>query len=153
MSGGLPQAVGAGGWGWTHPSVVGQAHPPPLGARTMAYDNELGSRVRALLSSALPIEEKHMFGGLAWLLEGRMFVGIVKDELMVRVGPERSQGTSRQIRPPKSPTYSSPSRRRPKVVTSASWSHSATGERSAVSVGPVGRSMAQSRRTTKSPKT
>ncbi len=55
----------------------------------MAYDTELGSRVRALLSSALPIEEKHMFGGLAWLLEGRMFVGIVKDELMVRVGPER----------------------------------------------------------------
>lgn len=55
----------------------------------MAYDTELGNRVRALLSSALPIEEKHMFGGLAWLLEGRMFVGIVKDELMVRVGPER----------------------------------------------------------------
>ena len=29
-----------------------------------------------------------MFGGVAFLLDGKMFVGIVKDELMVRVGPE-----------------------------------------------------------------
>lgn len=30
-----------------------------------------------------------MFGGLALLLGGKMFCGIVKDDLMVRVGPER----------------------------------------------------------------
>jgi len=30
-----------------------------------------------------------MFGGLAFLLDGKMFCGIVKDDLMVRVGPER----------------------------------------------------------------
>ena len=30
-----------------------------------------------------------MFGGLAFLLDGRMFCGIVKRELMVRVGPQR----------------------------------------------------------------
>lgn len=30
-----------------------------------------------------------MFGGLAFLLEGKMFCGIVKDDLMVRIGPER----------------------------------------------------------------
>jgi TfoX/Sxy family transcriptional regulator of competence genes len=30
-----------------------------------------------------------MFGGVCWLLGGNMFAGIVKDELMVRVGPER----------------------------------------------------------------
>lgn len=29
-----------------------------------------------------------MFGGLAFLLEGKMFCGIAKNELMVRVGPE-----------------------------------------------------------------
>ena len=33
--------------------------------------------------------EKKMFGGLAFLLDGKMFCGIVKDDLMVRVGPER----------------------------------------------------------------
>jgi len=30
-----------------------------------------------------------MFGGLAFLLDGRMFCGIVKNDLMVRVGPEK----------------------------------------------------------------
>jgi len=30
-----------------------------------------------------------LFGGLAFLLNGRMFCGVVKDDLMVRVGPER----------------------------------------------------------------
>ena len=30
-----------------------------------------------------------MFGGIAFMLAGNMFCGIVKDELMVRVGPER----------------------------------------------------------------
>lgn len=30
-----------------------------------------------------------MFGGLAFLLEGKMFCGIVADDLMVRIGPER----------------------------------------------------------------
>lgn len=32
-----------------------------------------------------------MFGGLAFLLDGKMFCGIVRDQLMVRVGPERYQ--------------------------------------------------------------
>ena len=35
------------------------------------------------------IEERKMFGGLAFLRGGRMFVGITGDDLMVRVGPER----------------------------------------------------------------
>lgn len=30
-----------------------------------------------------------MFGGVAFLLDGKMFCGIVKSELMVRVGPDR----------------------------------------------------------------
>jgi len=30
-----------------------------------------------------------MFGGVAFLLDGKMFCGIAKDDLMVRVGPER----------------------------------------------------------------
>jgi TfoX/Sxy family transcriptional regulator of competence genes len=35
------------------------------------------------------VTEKKMFGGLAFLLDGKMFCGIVKDDLMVRVGPDR----------------------------------------------------------------
>lgn len=42
-----------------------------------------------------------MFGGLAFLRGGRMFCGIAKDELMVRVGPERYEESLRKphVRP------------------------------------------------------
>jgi TfoX/Sxy family transcriptional regulator of competence genes len=38
------------------------------------------------------ITEKKMFGGLAFLLQGRMTVGIIKDELMVRIIQEKMDG-------------------------------------------------------------
>jgi TfoX/Sxy family transcriptional regulator of competence genes len=55
----------------------------------MAYDEPLAERVRRVLAGRPGLEERRMFGGLAFLLDGRMFCGISKDELMVRVGPER----------------------------------------------------------------
>lgn len=55
----------------------------------MAYDEELASRIRRALGPRADISEKMMFGGLAFLMDGKMFVGIVKNDLMVRVGPER----------------------------------------------------------------
>ena len=57
----------------------------------MAYDEGLAERIRQALPAGRPIDEKAMFGGLAFLLDGRMFVGIVGDDLMVRVGPERHE--------------------------------------------------------------
>jgi len=54
----------------------------------MAYDNELAVRVRAVLPADEPVSERHMFGGLAFMLSGHMFCGVVKDTLMVRLGPE-----------------------------------------------------------------
>lgn len=55
----------------------------------MSYDEKLAQRVRALVHPRRKITEKKMFGGLAFLLGGKMFCGITKDELMVRVGPEQ----------------------------------------------------------------
>ena len=55
----------------------------------MAYDEQLARRVRTALRSRRGVTEKKMFGGLCFLAGSRMFCGIVKDELMVRVGPER----------------------------------------------------------------
>jgi TfoX/Sxy family transcriptional regulator of competence genes len=52
----------------------------------MAIDEGLAQRVREALGSA-PFTEKKMFGGLAFLSRGHMFVGLAKDALMVRVGP------------------------------------------------------------------
>lgn len=51
----------------------------------MAYDEGLAERIRDLLADERGVAEKRMFGGLAFLLRGHMCVGIVKDELMVRV--------------------------------------------------------------------
>ena len=55
----------------------------------MAYDENLASRIRKVLTGRQGISEKKMFGGVAFLLNGNMFCGIVKDDLMLRVGPER----------------------------------------------------------------
>ncbi len=54
----------------------------------MAYDERLANRVHSLLKGRQVLAEKPMFGGLAYLSNGKMFAGILKDELVVRVGPE-----------------------------------------------------------------
>jgi len=55
----------------------------------MAYDEKLADRIRQAVGPRPDVTEKKMFGGIAFLQDGKMFVGIVKDDLMVRVGPER----------------------------------------------------------------
>lgn len=57
----------------------------------MAYDLELADRIRNLLPLDPAISERKMFGGLCFLLNGNMALGIVKEDLMVRVGPEAYQ--------------------------------------------------------------
>jgi TfoX/Sxy family transcriptional regulator of competence genes len=54
----------------------------------VAYDEGLAQRIRELLDEQPGLSEKRMFGGLAFLIDGNMAVGIVKHELMVRVGRE-----------------------------------------------------------------
>ncbi len=54
----------------------------------MAYDEGLAERIRGVLDGESGITEKTMFGGVAFLRGGNMFVGIVKNDLMVRVGPD-----------------------------------------------------------------
>lgn len=54
----------------------------------MAYNESLAARVRDVLSDEFGVVEKKMFGGLAFMLRGNMCVGIVNDNLLVRVGKE-----------------------------------------------------------------
>lgn len=54
----------------------------------MAYDEGLAQRLRDALIDERGVSEKKMFGGLCLLIDGKMCVGIVGDELMARVGPE-----------------------------------------------------------------
>jgi len=52
----------------------------------MAYDEDLASRIRASLGARTTFDEIKMFGGLCFTVNGDMALGVVKDELMVRVG-------------------------------------------------------------------
>ena len=51
----------------------------------MAYDERLAKRVRRIFGDRTGCVERKMFGGLAFLLRGRMCCGIVGNDLMVRV--------------------------------------------------------------------
>jgi TfoX/Sxy family transcriptional regulator of competence genes len=55
----------------------------------VSFDHGLADRIRRALARRKDVTEKKMFGGLAFLRNGRMFCGVVTDRLMVRVGPER----------------------------------------------------------------
>jgi TfoX/Sxy family transcriptional regulator of competence genes len=55
----------------------------------MPFDENLGARLRSVLSDRTDVIEKRMFGGLAFMVNGRMCCGIIKNDLMLRVGPRR----------------------------------------------------------------
>ncbi len=54
----------------------------------MAYDLSLAERIRRVLGPRADVSERKMFGGVAFMLDGKMFCGLVGEDLMVRVGPE-----------------------------------------------------------------
>ena len=55
----------------------------------MAYDEHLSERVSGVLKGKkVPYEAKNMMGGLCYMVNDKMAVGIVKDSLMVRIDPE-----------------------------------------------------------------
>jgi TfoX/Sxy family transcriptional regulator of competence genes len=54
----------------------------------MAYDESLAARIRTALSRKTNIQDKWMFGGVGFLLHGNMLVGVWKESLIVRLGPD-----------------------------------------------------------------
>lgn len=54
----------------------------------MAYDHKLADRIRERLADLPIIEEKEMMGGLVFMVDHKMCVGIIKDELMCRIDPD-----------------------------------------------------------------
>ena len=54
----------------------------------MPFNEALAERIRQVLTRHKNIEEKRMFGGIGFLLNGNMLVGVWKDSLIVRLGPE-----------------------------------------------------------------
>ena len=54
----------------------------------MAYNEQLADRIRTQLAPQEDVEEKNMMGGLTFMVNSKMCVGIVKDDLMVRLNPD-----------------------------------------------------------------
>jgi TfoX/Sxy family transcriptional regulator of competence genes len=53
----------------------------------MAYDEQLADRIRDALVGEEGVNERKMFGGLAFKVDGHMICGVVGDDLMLRLGP------------------------------------------------------------------
>lgn len=53
----------------------------------MAYSEQLAGRIRQRFANLPNIEEKEMMGGLTFMYNNKMCVGIIKDELMCRIDP------------------------------------------------------------------
>jgi len=54
----------------------------------MAFSEVLAERIRQRLARRKGVEEKKLFGGVGFLLHGNMLVGVWKDSLIVRLGPD-----------------------------------------------------------------
>lgn len=54
----------------------------------MAFDDVLARRIRDALKRRKRVEERKMFGGIGFLLNGNLLVGVWKNSFVARVGPE-----------------------------------------------------------------
>jgi len=54
----------------------------------MAYDETLATRIRDLLGGREGVQEKKMFGGIAFLLHGNMACGVNGTDMIVRIAPD-----------------------------------------------------------------
>jgi hypothetical protein len=65
----------------------------------MAYNTKLADRIRTYLDEVpnLKIEEKTMFSGLAFLVNGKMCINVSGDDLMCRYDPDRGDEVAERV--------------------------------------------------------
>jgi TfoX/Sxy family transcriptional regulator of competence genes len=57
----------------------------------MAFDEKLVNRIRESLIDVKKVEEKNMFGGVCFMVDDKMCMGVVKDEMMCRIDPKMDE--------------------------------------------------------------
>lgn len=57
----------------------------------MAYNEKLATRIRERLKDTPNMIEKEMMGGLTFMVNDKMCIGIIKDEMMCRIAPEMQE--------------------------------------------------------------
>jgi TfoX/Sxy family transcriptional regulator of competence genes len=63
----------------------------------VAYSEALAERIEQALARRKGMEAKKMFGGVGFLLHGNLLVGVWKDSLIVRLGPEAAEEALREV--------------------------------------------------------
>jgi TfoX/Sxy family transcriptional regulator of competence genes len=51
----------------------------------MAYDEALADRIRDMITARSDVTERKMFGGIAWMLGGNMAIGVLGEDMLVRL--------------------------------------------------------------------
>jgi TfoX/Sxy family transcriptional regulator of competence genes len=64
----------------------------------MAFDEGLTERIRGLLDARSDVDERRMFGGIAFMVAGNMACGITHDDLMVRIDPDDAEALESEPR-------------------------------------------------------
>jgi len=62
----------------------------------MAFDESLAARIRDDLSRKKNVEEKKMFGCICFFVDGNVLVGVWKDSLIARLGPDEGEAALRE---------------------------------------------------------
>jgi TfoX/Sxy family transcriptional regulator of competence genes len=62
----------------------------------MVYDTSLAQRMHEILHSRGAFQEKKMFGGIAFMYNGNMALGVLHDDLFARIGLERYEAALKQ---------------------------------------------------------
>jgi TfoX/Sxy family transcriptional regulator of competence genes len=57
----------------------------------MAYNQKLAERIRERLAETKKVKEKEMMGGLTFMVNDKMCIGIIKDEMMCRIDPDMEE--------------------------------------------------------------
>lgn len=57
----------------------------------MAYNEEIAARIRQALAGTKNLVEKKMFGGIAFMVNDKMCIGVNKDDIIMRCDPERTE--------------------------------------------------------------
>ncbi len=55
----------------------------------MAHDVELAKRIKAKMAGLPILEQKKIFGGVGFLLKGKMACGVNQNNMIVRIDPEK----------------------------------------------------------------
>ena len=62
----------------------------------MPFDETLAARIRDALARKKGVEEKKMFGCICFFLDGNALVGVWKDRLIARLGPDEGEAALRE---------------------------------------------------------